>query len=185
MDQAGRKTDFTKFHPGAVALWFVMCRDQQGGFTAAIRPITPPPEAEPCTDQDQLSSWSALVDFAAWAPHSHRLRRKRTLCGDHLGQDGNLHLVEQKGPASFSEWEASSDVFVTAIMLEIVLAETLRRCGAHGAESRQSAWFFLLVVALSGRCQNLSASPAAGEREVAACAASVAQLLLRRQLRHR
>ena len=68
------------------------------------------------------------MDLAVWTPFAGRVKRKRTFSGYVLGTDGDLHLAELKGPATFAEWEASFEIFKTAsIMLGIAALETLIR----------------------------------------------------------
>ena len=101
-------------------------------------PITLSLEVKSSTNQ--LSSLSAPnksnaiphVDIAAWSPYSNRLRKQASGLRNHAGRDACMHLVEFLGAVSFSEWEASWDVFVVAtIMSDVASPKTLRRFGTH------------------------------------------------------
>ena len=90
IEQEDRKTELPKLDPGEVASTFMVHHVKKGGVPTATKPITPPLEAEPSTEQ--LSSLPALVtssaipyvNFAARTLHSYRSREKNVHSGNHL-----------------------------------------------------------------------------------------------------
>ena len=102
---------------------------------------------------DQLSSLSAPnksnaiphVDIAGWSPYSNRLRKQASGLRNHAGRDACLHFVEFLGAVSFSEWEASWDVFVVAtIMPDVASPKNAQALRSSCAELRPSLWCVLL-----------------------------------------
>ena len=83
----------------------------------------PPKDMEPTGEQ--LSAVVHLLenglppytDFAVWGPYGHRIERKLKLQGVTIGRDGVIRTVELQGPPTITNWLASFNVLITALVM--------------------------------------------------------------------
>ena len=57
------------------------------------------------------------TDFAVWGPYGHRIERKLKLQGVTIGRDGVIRTVELQGPPNITNWLASFNVLITALVM--------------------------------------------------------------------
>ena len=83
----------------------------------------PSKDAEPTTEQLSViqhlldSGSPPYTDFAIFGPYGHRIERKLRLSGVTIGRDGLLRNVELAGPPTISNWLASYQVLMNALVM--------------------------------------------------------------------
>ena len=86
----------------------------------------PPPNKELAAEQ--ITGLCALlqdpskpvpyVDFSLWGPYHHRLEKQIRLAGVTFDSNGNLKLIEIKGPANHKIWTEKYGCLETGLLME-------------------------------------------------------------------